>query len=53
VAVTLSRPTGAVEEVHEPLPPLRVAVQRVEESMLKVTVPVGVPGPALGATDVE
>jgi hypothetical protein len=39
--------------MHEPLPPLRVAVQRLEESMLKVTVPVGVPGPAVGATDVE
>lgn len=38
----MSEPTGAADDVHEPVPPLRLAVHSVVEPVVKVTLPVGV-----------
>jgi hypothetical protein len=48
--VIVSFPTGAAAESHEPVPPESVAVHRFVEPAMKVTEPVGVPGPVVSAT---
>jgi hypothetical protein len=53
VAVTISVPSGALEATQVPAPPESLAVHSGVESMLKTTVPVGVPEPEVGATVVE
>jgi hypothetical protein len=49
----MSVPSGALEDVQEPEPPDNVAVHILEAPTLKLTVPVGVPDPEVGATVVE
>jgi hypothetical protein len=43
VAVTVSAPAGAFEVKQVPAPPARMAVHKVVDPTVKVTVPVGVP----------
>ena len=49
----MSVPTGAVDAAHDPVPADMVAVHNVVSPfgpVVKVTEPVGVPGPVTGAT---
>lgn len=43
MAVTVSLPTGALAEVHEPVPSLSVALHNDVVPTVNATVPVGVP----------
>lgn len=52
-ARTVSVPTGALEAVHEAVPVVSGAVQRIVVPTLKVTVPVGVPVAVVGVTLAE
>jgi hypothetical protein len=47
VPKTRSVPTGAADELHEPMPPDSVAVHSAVDPVEKVTDPLGVPGDAV------